>query len=786
MNSTANTDRKGTSSMNNEPTNQDSPEVQATMRALGESVDAEANTLRSGEPDGATRKTAAALKQAYESAPLPAPLSELRSAIDEALNNSPQPKTEANVKAAGKPSGVYVLAVSLCIIALVISLLWQTGNGQDELADLGAAIAELDQSYSAQSAHVHWIHDDALTQDDCDAADSGSSPRCLALCVGDATGGNETTSDSVRPIWATEYVKPTGGSSQRHFPIPTIDGTSNGTSRDELRGVVVLHDNSRSMTSNDVLFDIETAYVPFPDGPVTYPAPEVWEELAVGREKFVIGDGDGLVDVDEAAIPFADPADREGRSAERFDPIFENPFKITGDHPLSTFSIDVDTASYSKTRQYLNSGRLPPTDAVRIEELVNYFPYDYLPPMGADPFTAHMEVAECPWRPEHRLARIAIKGREIKRDARPDSNLVFLLDVSGSMNQANKLPLVQRGMRMLIEQLGERDRVAIVTYAGKAGLVLPSTPGDEKAKITGAIDDLQPGGSTAGAAGIELAYKIALENFVEEGVNRVLLCTDGDFNVGTSNMGDLVRLAEKQAKENVFLSILGFGMDNLNDAMLEQVSGKANGTYAFIDTETEARKVLVDQMSGTLVTIAKDVKIQVEFNPAKVKGYRLVGYENRVLAAEDFNDDKKDAGEIGAGHTVTALYEIVPADAKAQVDAAEVDELKYQKPAALTAAADSDELLTLKLRYKQPDGNKSTLMSFPVDDNDQAFGETSEDFQFASAVASFGMLLRGSRYAGNATLEAVEEIAASSLGEDEWGYRAEFVELVQKAKAVGK
>jgi Ca-activated chloride channel family protein len=337
-------------------------------------------------------------------------------------------------------------------------------------------------------------------------------------------------------------------------------------------------------------------------------------------------------------------------------------------------------------------------------------------------------------------------------------------------------------MTMLVEQLGENDRVAICVYASAAGMVLPSTRGDEKETIIAALDKLQAGGSTAGGAGIKLAYQVARDNFIEGGVNRVLLCTDGDFNVGLSDTGGLVRMAEDQAKNNVFLSILGFGMGNHNDAMLEQVSGKANGAYAFIDTEKEARKVLVEQLAGTLVTIAKDVKIQVEFNPAKVKGYRLIGYENRVLAAEDFNDDKKDAGEIGAGHTVTALYEIVPVDAKVDVDAADVDALKYQQPAKLTAAADSLELLTLKLRYKQPQGDKSTLISFPVDDDTQRFSEASDDFQFAAAVASFGMLLRGSAYSGNATYDAVSEIAAASVGDDQWGYRGEFLELVKQAK----
>ncbi|MCA9269827.1 MAG: DUF3520 domain-containing protein, partial [Planctomycetales bacterium] len=359
-------------------------------------------------------------------------------------------------------------------------------------------------------------------------------------------------------------------------------------------------------------------------------------------------------------------------------------------------------------------------------------------------------------------------------------------DVSGSMNDANKLPLVKRGMQMLVEQLGENDRVAIAVYAGAAGLVLPSTPGDQKETILAALDRLNAGGSTAGAAGIKLAYQVARDNFIKGGVNRVILCTDGDFNVGASGTGELVQMAETEAQDGVFLSILGFGIGNLNDSMLEQVSGKANGMYAFIDTENEARKVLVEQMSGTLVTIAKDVKIQIEFNPAKVNAYRLIGYENRILAAEDFNDDKKDAGEIGAGHTVTALYEIVPTDSASELTTPPVDELKYQADRALTEAAKSDELLTLKLRYKQPDGDTSSLMSFPVDDAALKFGETSKDFQFAAAVASFGMLLRGSQFAGDSNFDAVLEIATAGAERDPWGYRKEFLEIVKRAKELKK
>jgi Ca-activated chloride channel family protein len=354
------------------------------------------------------------------------------------------------------------------------------------------------------------------------------------------------------------------------------------------------------------------------------------------------------------------------------------------------------------------------------------------------------------------------------------------------MNEANKLPLVIRGLEMLTRELTKNDRVAIVVYAGAAGLVLPSTSGDEQEAILAALKKLEAGGSTAGAEGINLAYKTAEENFIDAGVNRVILCTDGDFNVGVSDTGSLVRLAEEQAKKNIFLSILGFGIGNLNDEMLEQVSNQANGMYAFIDTENEARKVLVEQMSGTLVTIAKDVKIQIEFNPAKVAAYRLIGYENRILAAEDFNDDKKDAGEIGAGHTVTALYEIVPVIAKAKPAVSTVDALKYQRPSELTEAAESDELLTLKLRYKTPEGEKSTLLSEPVDDSTEPFGKVSDDFKFAAAVASFGMLLRGSEYSGDATMDAVLEIASDGAKHDPWGYRKEFLEIVKRAKELQK
>ncbi|MFN0019530.1 MAG: vWA domain-containing protein [Pirellulaceae bacterium] len=480
-----------------------------------------------------------------------------------------------------------------------------------------------------------------------------------------------------------------------------------------------------------------------------------------------------------------------GEAGDKFAYTQENVFLNVKDTPLSTFSIDVDTASYSKTRAYLlQHHSLPPADAVRIEEMVNYFDYSYSPPTDNHPFAVHIETAACPWQPQHRLVRFGIQGKKIDSQ-RPSSNLVFLLDVSGSMNQPNKLPLVIYGMKMLVNQLGENDRVSMVVYAGAAGMILPPTSGEDHQRIISALEQLHAGGSTNGGQGIHLAYQLAEQNFIKGGVNRVILCSDGDFNVGTTSTGDLVRLAVDKSKSGVFLSVLGFGNGNHNDEMLEQIADKANGNYAFIDSEAEARKVLVEQLSGTLVTIAKDVKIQVEFNPAQVASYRLIGYENRKLADRDFNDDKKDAGEIGAGHSVTVLYEIVPPGAEPV--APEVDPLKYQKKGEATAPVKEgqtdlaktkfmDELLTLKMRYQPPAGGQSTLLTFPVKDSQAKFGAASQDFQFATAVASFGMLLRNSQFKGDTSFAAVLETAAASKGEDKYGYRAEFMELVKAAQ----
>ena len=430
-------------------------------------------------------------------------------------------------------------------------------------------------------------------------------------------------------------------------------------------------------------------------------------------------------------------------------------------------------------------GSLPPKEAVRIEEMINYFDYDYPAPEGAEPFAAHIEISACPWQPKHRLVRIGLKGREIPNDDRPACNLVFLLDVSGSMKDPNKLPLLKQAMRLLVQTLGKADRVAIVTFSQEARVALSSTTCDQKQIILAAIDSVNAAGSTNGGAGIELAYDLATEkeHFVQGGVNRVILATDGDFNVGTQSRPDLVKLIEDRAKSGVvfFTGALGFGTGNLKDANLEALADKGNGNYAYIDSFNEARKVLVEEMTGTVITIAKDVKAQVEFNPGVVSAYRLIGYENRVLAARDFNDDRKDAGEIGAGHTVTALYEVVPVGVGGTVPG--VDKLRYQTPPpAPENLVESAEMFTLKLRYKAPDEDTSKLIEFPARDSG-GIEEASGDFKFAAAVAEFGMLLRDSDAKGDATYDSALELATAGKGADPQGYRAEFLNLVNAAKA---
>jgi Ca-activated chloride channel family protein len=484
---------------------------------------------------------------------------------------------------------------------------------------------------------------------------------------------------------------------------------------------------------------------------------------------------------------------RQDFDTATYDHVSENPFLQAATNPLSTFSIDVDTASYSNIRRFIESGSLPPKDAVRVEEMINYFTYDYREPEGDKPFSIDLDATACPWDASHRLLRIGLKGRDVTTENRPASNLVFLLDVSGSMTPAERLPLVKQAMRLLVEKLTEKDRVAIVVYAGGSGLALPSTTGDRKETILRALEDLKAGGSTNGAEGIELAYKVAADNFIKGGVNRVILATDGDFNIGVTNQGDLIRLIERKAKGGVFLSVLGVGTDNLKDSTMQKLADKGNGNYAYLDSLDEARKVLVQQVNGTLMTIAKDVKIQVEFNPARVASYRLIGYEKRMLRKEDFNNDKVDAGEIGAGHTVTALYEIVPAGTGAADPSASippVDPLKYQAPSSspvAVAQADakaSQEMVTVKLRYKKPDGDRSELTERSFVDNGSKFEDAAPDLKFAAAVAEFGMILRDSQYKGKGTIGAVIEWAREGKGRDAAGYRAGFLELARKTQAL--
>lgn len=462
-------------------------------------------------------------------------------------------------------------------------------------------------------------------------------------------------------------------------------------------------------------------------------------------------------------------------NTEDYGLITENRFLRPTDNPLSTFSIDVDAAAYSNIRRFISNGQKPPKDAVRIEEMVNYFEYQHKQPKGDDPFAVDMEMADCPWAPDHKLLSISLQGKKIPYDNLPASNLVFLIDVSGSMSAANKLPLLKSSFKLLTDQLREKDRVAIVVYAGAAGVVLEPTPGNQKQAIKGALDKLQAGGSTAGGAGIQLAYKLAREHFVEGGNNRVILATDGDFNVGESSDAAMVRLIEKERKSGVFLTVLGFGMGNYKDNKMQELSSKGNGNHAYIDNINEAKKVLISEFGGTMFAIAKDVKLQLEFNPAKVSGYRLIGYENRLLNKEDFNDDQKDAGELGSGHTVTALYEIIPAGIKSDF-LADVDDLKYQNNKVKTS---SDDWITLKLRYKKPDGDKSQLIETTYSKNPVKWAKTSDNFRWAAAVTEFGLLLRESPFQQQSSYKQAIELARSAIGEDKNGYRHEFIRMVE-------
>ena len=473
---------------------------------------------------------------------------------------------------------------------------------------------------------------------------------------------------------------------------------------------------------------------------------------------------------------------REAWNTDSYDLIQENELHDALEKPFSTFSVDVDAASYSNARRFIDRGQLPPADAVRIEEMINYFTYDYLDPGDEAPFSITAEVTGCPWNEGNRLVHIGLQGKRLDLEDAPPSNLVFLIDVSGSMQPPNKLPLLKKSFKLLAEQMRAKDRVAIVVYASSEGLVLESTPGDNKKTILRAIEHMHAGGSTAGGAGIKLAYKIAEENFIEGGNNRVILATDGDFNTGVSSNAEMVRLIEEKRKSGVFITVLGFGVGNLKDSKMEKIADHGNGHYVYIDGIFEARKVLVNELGATLFTIAKDVKIQVEFNPAKVKEYRLIGYENRVLKKKDFDDDKKDAGEIGAGHSVTALYEIVPADQTLAADAQR--RATYTTVSVEPSAFETSEILTVRFRYKAPDEDTSTLLVETLTDDGDRFEDASVDFRFAAAVAEFGMLLRGSQFAGESSFDHVLKTAKKATGDDEGGYRHEFVRLVEKSREI--
>jgi Ca-activated chloride channel family protein len=543
----------------------------------------------------------------------------------------------------------------------------------------------------------------------------------------------------------------------------------------------------RSGDSTVVDFTLTASTVVIEDLVVTSAAPMAPRDEVTSRQR-ISGQYTNALPV-EAAGAGVSPAHRERYrrqqepwNTEEYAYLKENRWLGARNNPLSTFSIDVDRASYANVRRFLMSGQRPPVDAVRIEELVNYFDYNYAEPMGRHPFSVTTDIAPAPWRPEHRLVRIGLQGRRGDRREMPPSNLVFLIDVSGSMHSPDKLPLVQQSLGVLVDKLRPEDQVAIVVYAGSAGLVLPSTSGAHRERIRHAIDRLRAGGSTAGGAGIRLAYRVAREQFLPEGNNRVILATDGDFNVGMSSESELVRLVEAEGKGGIHLTVLGFGTGNYKDSRMESLADKGDGNFAYVDNILEAQKVFGSELTGTLFTIAKDVKIQVEFNPAKVRAYRLIGYENRMLATEDFDDDTKDAGELGAGHRVTALYEVVPVGADTDLDLPDVTPLKYQQPSGARIGP-SDEWLTVKLRYQPSKGGRSTLLSQTLGTRD-AVGQVDGDFAFAAAVAEFGMLLRESEHRGESSWEEVLRLAARGRGEDAYGIRGEFIRLVHAARGM--
>lgn len=487
--------------------------------------------------------------------------------------------------------------------------------------------------------------------------------------------------------------------------------------------------------------------------------------------------GDKLARIQLAdSINFTEPP-----SNESYAQLVENEYQNPVNAPLSTFSIDVDNASYSNTRRMINEGYMPPKDAIRIEEFVNYFDYKYDQPTGKHPFAIHLETASCPWNKDTKVVSIALKGKEMTDETLPASNLVFLIDVSGSMGEENKLPLVKQALKLLAGQLSATDRISIVTYAGSAGLALPSTPANKLLEIKSAIDNLESGGSTAGGEGIELAYKVAKENFMPNGNNRIILVTDGDFNVGLQSDDEMEKLIERKRKEGIFLTVCGFGMGNYKDSKMEILADKGNGNYYYIDNFNEGKKVFVTNLRSTLFTIAKDVKIQVEFNPKFVKAYRLIGYENRIMPSEDFDDDTKDAGELGAGHTVTALYEIIPAGSTAKIPG--FTELKYQTtPKPENTNLFANEMLTVKLRYKLPNGETSMLLEKTLNNNGQSYQNASDNLRYACGVAVYGMLLRNSKFKGAATYTLAKQLLQGTQLNVDNGYRQELLELIAKTE----
>jgi Ca-activated chloride channel family protein len=482
------------------------------------------------------------------------------------------------------------------------------------------------------------------------------------------------------------------------------------------------------------------------------------------------------------AVDEEPPAVSKDINTEEYDKIQENSFKGVAQTPVSTFSIDVDNASYSNVRRYLGANQMPPTGAVRIEEMINYFDYDYPQPQGKNPFSINTEISAAPWNAEHHLIHIGLQGKKLDYNDLKASNLVFLIDASGSMSAENKLPLLKKSLKLLLSELDDRDKVAIVAYAGAAGLVLPSTPASQQETILNALDAVNSGGSTAGGQGIQLAYKIAKEQLISDGNNRVILATDGDFNIGTSSSSELVSLIEEKRKDNIYLTICGFGMGNYKDGRMEQISNAGNGNYFYIDNIREAKKVFVTQMRANMFTIAKDVKIQIEFNPNVVKAYRLIGYENRLLAKEDFDDDTKDAGELGAGHTVTAIYEVILSDSKSTQAIAEAADLKYQSK---TTSSNNSDLMTVKFRYKPIQSDQSILLEQVLSKSAlKGLENSSDNYRFSAAVAGFGMLLRDSKFKGSATYHNIYSLAKNALGVDKESYRSEFLQLVKTADAL--